>query len=196
MKGEKAGLIFWSLHFPSGLISNKLPRTHPCTHQSHYPSPPTWRHRVNSTVCREMKNQQHNETADDELGVCVCVCVYPRFKCFAWNLLAQIRVWISPDSREHGSMRNALQQILWSKTFNLFRTCLSVAIEAMWKSCVSIQANWVLAFDGNHDPCSLSLDLTGGFLYNVVVLSEERTWVMFSMRQRSKLLECHKIKED
>lgn len=33
----------------------------------------------------------------------------------------------------------------------------------------------MLVFDGNHDPCSLSLDLTGAFLYNVVVLSEERT---------------------
>ena len=92
-KKEKAVLIFWSLHFPSGLVSNKLPRTHPCTHQSHYASPPSLRHWVNSTVCRETKNQQHNETADDELDVCVCVCmcmcVCARvcFKCFAWNLL-------------------------------------------------------------------------------------------------------------
>lgn len=75
---KSAVLIFWSLHFPSGLVSNKLPRTHPCTHQSHYPSPPSRRHWVNSTVCRETKNQQHNETADDELGVCVYV---PACKC-------------------------------------------------------------------------------------------------------------------
>lgn len=72
--GEKSAvLIFWSLHFPSGLVSNKLPRTHPCTHHTHYPPPPTRRHWVNSTVCRETENQQHNESADDELAVCVYV---------------------------------------------------------------------------------------------------------------------------
>lgn len=68
---------------------------------------------------------------------CVCVCTCGLSALLGIYLLRS-GLWISPDSRELVQTWERLQRnvLRWSKTFNLFGTCLSVAIEAMWRSCI------------------------------------------------------------
>lgn len=112
VKGEEkknAVLIFWSLHFPSGLVSNKLPRPHPCTHQSHYPSPPSWRHWVNSAVCRETRiNNIMRLLMMSSVFVCMCICLLAVF-CLEFTCSDELAL-TQESYKIQGGIRNTLQK--------------------------------------------------------------------------------------
>lgn len=92
-------------------------------------------------------------------------------------------------ARMQSCMRNRTINIIkWSEAFNLFGTCLSAEIEAMWNGCLRNPADWNHAFDGNHDPRSLRLDLTAGFLYNSLSYFLQKEWheLWFFMQKQTE----------